>query len=278
MTYNQVKGSAEYIMSQTRLRPKIAIVLGTGLNGIVNEIENAVRIPYKNIPRWSATTNKYHECVLVIGTFDGVPVAVMNGRLHYYDGNSIADCAYPIATLKAMGVEKIFMSNCAGGINPDFKEGDMMLISDHIKFFDDSPLRGDDGEMFGRERFFSMEDAYDRYLCDKVSAKYNEETGFTLKKGVYAYMPGPQFETPAVIRALSVMGADAVGMSTVPEVIMAVACKMKVVAVSTISNMAAGVGKRALKLGEIEETNKKLFGDFEKLVHVAVKVMNDYCE
>ena len=273
LTYNQVKGSAEFIMAQTRVRPKIAIILGTGQSSIASEIEGAVRIPYKNIPRWNATTQKSHEGVLIIGTLNRVPVAVMSGRLHFYEGNSFAECAYPIAVLKALGIEKIIMTNAAGGINTEYKPGDFVMISDHIKFFDDSPLRGEDASIFGTGRFFDMSDTYSEYLRNRVAGEFTDETGIALKSGVYAFMPGPQFETPAEIRALRVLGADLVGMSTVPEVIMAVACNIKVLGISVVTNMAAGVLQRALTLSEVDDVCKAVDGDFKKLVRTAVRVL-----
>ena len=273
LTYNQVKGSAEFIMAQTRVRPKIAIILGTGQSSIASEIEGAVRIPYKNIPRWNATTQKSHEGVLIIGTLNRVPVAVMRGRLHFYEGNSFAECAYPIAVLKALGIEKIIMTNAAGGINTEYKPGDFVMISDHIKFFDDSPLRGEDASIFGTGRFFDMSDTYSEYLRNRVAGEFTDETGIALKSGVYAFMPGPQFETPAEIRALRVLGADLVGMSTVPEVIMAAACNIKVLGISVVTNMAAGVLQRALTLSEVDDVCKAVDGDFKKLVRTAVRVL-----
>ena len=273
LTYNQVKGSAEFIMAQTRVRPKIAIILGTGQSSIASEIEGAVRIPYKNIPRWNATTQKSHEGVLIIGTLNRVPVAVMSGRLHFYEGNSFAECAYPIAVLKALGIEKIIMTNAAGGINTEYKPGDFVMISDHIKFFDDSPLRGEDASIFGTGRLFDMSDTYSEYLRNRVAGEFTDETGIALKSGVYAFMPGPQFETPAEIRALRVLGADLVGMSTVPEVIMAAACNIKVLGISVVTNMAAGVLQRALTLSEVDDVCKAVDGDFKKLVRTAVRVL-----
>lgn len=273
LTYNQVKGSAEFIMAHTRVRPKIAIILGTGQSSIASEIEGAVRIPYKNIPRWNATTQKSHEGVLIIGTLNRVPVAVLSGRLHFYEGNSFAECAYPIAVLKALGIEKIIMTNAAGGINTEYKPGDFVMISDHIKFFDDSPLRGEDASIFGTGRFFDMSDTYSEYLRNRVAGEFTDETGIALKSGVYAFMPGPQFETPAEIRALRVLGADLVGMSTVPEVIMAAACNIKVLGISVVTNMAAGVLQRALTLSEVDDVCKAVDGDFKKLVRTAVRVL-----
>ncbi|MBP1570264.1 MAG: purine-nucleoside phosphorylase [Oscillospiraceae bacterium] len=275
MTYNQFKGSAEYILAQTRIRPKIAIILGSGLNPIASEIENAVRIPYKNIPRWNSTTNPDHEGVLIVGYLDKIPVAVMNGRLHQYEGNSMKECAYPIGVFKAMGIEKIIITNAAGGINTDYKNGDFVLISDHIKFFTEGPLTGEDASIIGESRFFDMTDTYCEYLRNRVAGAFESENGRKLHQGVYAYMPGPQFETPAEIRMLRVLGADVVGMSTVPEVIMAAACNMKILGISVVSNMAAGVENKKLSGADVTETCGSVKEDFKALLHTAVRIMEE---
>ena len=275
MTYNQIKGSAEYILAQTRVRPKIAIILGSGLNPISAEIENATRIPYKNIPRWNSTTNPDHEGVLIIGTLDKIPVAVMNGRLHQYEGNSMKECAFPVAVFKAMGIEKIIITNAAGGINTDYCNGDFVLISDHIKFFNEGPLTGEDASILGGSRFFDMSDTYSQYLRNRVAGAFEAEGGKKLQQGVYAYMPGPQFETPAEIRMLRTLGADVVGMSTVPEAIMAAACNMKVLGISVVSNMAAGVENKKLSGADVNETCASIKEDFKALIHTAVKVLEE---
>ena len=275
MTYNQVKGSAEYILAQTRVRPKIAVILGSGLNPIASEIENATRIPYKNIPRWNSTTNPDHEGVLIIGTLDKIPVAVMSGRLHQYEGNSMKECAYPVAVFKAMGIEKIIITNAAGGINTDYKNGDFVLISDHIKFFNEGPLTGEDASIFGGSRFFDMCDTYSEYLRNRVAGAFEAEGGKKLQQGVYAYMPGPQFETPAEIRMLRTLGADVVGMSTVPEAIMAAACNLKVLGISVVSNMAAGVENKKLSGEDVNETCASIKEDFKALIHTAVRVLEE---
>ena len=275
MTYNQVKGSAEYILAQTRIRPKIAVILGSGLNPIASDIENATRIPYKNIPRWNSTTNPDHEGVLIVGTLDKIPVAVMSGRLHQYEGNSMKECAYPIAVFKAMGIEKIIITNAAGGINTSYNAGDFVLITDHIKFFNDGPLTGEDASMFGTGRFFDMSDIYSEYLRNRVAGAFEAENGKALKQGVYAYMPGPQFETPAEIKMLRTLGADVVGMSTVPEVIMAAACGIKVLGISVVSNMAAGVLCQKLSVDDVNDTCASIKGDFKQLIHTAVRILEE---
>lgn len=275
MTYNQVKGSAEYIMAQTRIRPKVAIILGNGMNPVLNDMESVTRIPYKNIPRWNGTQMGNQEGTLIIGTLGKIPVAVMSGRLHYYDGNSMAECGYPVAVLKALGVTKIIITNISGAINEQYQPGDMVLIEDHIKFFNESPLRGEDAAMFGTGKFFDMSDTYSRDLRNRLKEAFKAETKIDLKSGVYAYMPGPQFETPAEIRMLRVLGADMVGMSTVPEAIMAAACHMKVLGISVMSNMAAGVLDQPLTDEECEKVFAKVQDNYGKLLRTAIEIVGE---
>ena len=180
-----------------------------------------------------------------------------------------------MAVLKAMGVEKIIVTNAAGGVNKEYNPGDFILISDHIKFSSDSPLRGEDATMFGTGRFFDMSDTYSEYLRNRVAGAFEDETGIALKSGVYAYMTGPQFETPAEIRMLRVLGADLVGMSTVPEAIMAAACNIRVLGISVVTNMAAGVLDRPLTTDEVNETCSAVAGNFKTLLHTAVRILEE---
>ena len=199
----------------------------------------------------------------------------MSGRLHQYEGNSMKECAYPVAVFKAMGIEKIIITNAAGGINTDYRNGDFVLISDHIKFFNEGPLTGEDASILGGNRFFDMSDTYSEYLRNRVVGAFEAEGGKKLQQGVYAYMPGPQFETPAEIRMLRTLGADVVGMSTVPEAIMAAACNIKVLGISVVSNMAAGVENKKLSGEDVNETCASIKEDFKALIHTAVKVLEE---
>lgn len=276
MTYNQIKGSAAYLLSQTGLRPKIGLILGSGLHPVTADLENAVKIPYKSIPRWRAASAPGHEGALYIGTMEGVPVAVMSGRLHYYEGNSVADCAYPVAVLKAMGIKKLIVTNAAGGVNTDYHPGEFVLIRDQIKFFDESPLRGEKAEDFGGEHFFDMSDTYTAKLREAVRTVWQKTSGETLAEGVYAFMSGPQFETPAEVRALRTLGADLVGMSTAPEAIMAAACGLELLGISVVTNMAAGVvAGKTLSGGEVNETGAAIADKFRGLLHAAVQTLSE---
>lgn len=271
MTYNQVKGSAEHIMSRTRMKPVVGIVCGNGLGKSI-ALENETRIPYKEIPRFVECTLG-EQGVLRIGTLDGVPVAVMEGRFHYYEGYSMSEVAYPVAVLRALGIRKLILTNIAGAINPEYRPGEIVILEDQIKFFDDSPLRGEDATMFGTARYPDMSAVYCPVMRSLITKVWKEAKGTDLRSGVYAFMPGPQFETPAEIRALGTMGADLVGMSTVPEAIMAKANGMYVLGVSIVSNPAAGVSATPLREKEIDEVVSGAIPDFRDIIRMSVGIM-----
>lgn len=231
--------AAEYISSKTDLCPKIAVVLGTGLGELADSLDNPVIIPYSEIPWFPKIDKNWHKCRAVIGTVSSVPVVFMQGRLHYYEGYSMQELVFPVHMLKAFGIETVILTNASGAVNTDFAPGDVVMIEDHIKLGLDSPLRGKNPEELG-ERFFDMTNSYDKGLM-RIAESCAEELQIPLSKGVYAYMAGPQFETPAEIRMLNIIGADLVGMSTVPEVIAAAHCGIRVLGLSGVSNMAAGI-------------------------------------
>ena len=230
--------AAEYVCSKTKYTPEIAVVLGTGLGELADSVENSAVIPYSEIPGFPKIGSNWHKCRMVIGELSGVPVVFMQGRIHYYEGYSMQELVFPIHMLKAMGVETIILTNASGAINIDYAPGDVVLINDHIKLCADSPLRGENPEELG-ERFFDMSNAYDKKLIE-LAESCAAELDLKLPQGVYAYMAGPQFETPAEIRMLKAVGADLVGMSTVPEVIAAAHCGVRILALSGVTNMAAG--------------------------------------
>lgn len=231
--------SAAYLRERIGMVPQVAIVLGSGLNDYTDQLEQAVEIPYGEIPHFPLPQNESHKGVLFAGTLQGKRVVLLAGRFHHYEGYSFEDCAYHVPVLKLLGVTTLIVTNAAGGINPSFQVGDLMLISDHIKLTSLSPVTGFENGLLG-PRFFDMSDAYSAQLR-KAARRASERAGILLREGVYAYMGGPQFETPAEIRALGMLGADAVGMSTVPEAIMAAYCGLALIGISCISNMAAGI-------------------------------------
>lgn len=235
----QFERSAAYLRERLPFVPEIALTLGSGLGGLADRVEDAVRIPYEEIPGFPRSTVSSHAGVLVAGTLSGRRVLALSGRFHYYEGYSMETVAYYVRVLKLLGVSKLVLTNAAGGVNESFRVGDLMLIADHIKLGAESPSRGMPGTVFG-ERFFDMSRAYSprlRALARECAARL----GVGLQEGVYFYMPGPEFETPAEIRAIRLLGGDAVGMSTVGEATAAAQCGMEVLGLSCITNLAAGM-------------------------------------
>lgn len=219
--------------------PKMALVLGSGLGYLADELENAVRIPYEDIPHFPLSTVASHAGFLAAGTLSGVPLFVLSGRSHYYEGYSFATVTFYVRVLQALGVKTLILTNAAGGVNTEFSVGDLMLITDHIKLCADSPARGPADERLGA-RFFDMTRTYTPRL-QEIARRTAEELSVPLREGVYFYMGGPQFETPAEVRMIRLLGGDAVGMSTVPEAIVAAQSGMELLGISCITNMAAGI-------------------------------------
>jgi purine-nucleoside phosphorylase len=266
---NQIQTSAEFIQSKLTSSPKIGLILGSGLGILAEEIENPVVIPYSDIPEFPVSTVEGHAGQLVIGQLAGKQVVAMQGRFHYYEGYSMEKVTFPVRVMKLIGVETIVVTNAAGGVNKDFEAGDLMLITDHINNFGDNPLIGANADSFG-VRFPDMSEAYTKSL-QEVARKVSNELGISLKEGVYAGNTGPSYETPAEVRMLRILGADAVGMSTVPEVIIARHAGMKVLGISCISNMAAGILDQPLTHDEVMETTEMVKANFLSLVKGIVK-------
>lgn len=270
--YSDYVESAEYIRSKIteagQKMPKLAIILGSGLGCYADTLEDPVTIPYKDIPHFPVSTVSYQKGELVCGLRGNVPVLAMNGRFHYYEGWEMWQTAYPIGVFKLLGIEKLIITNAAGGISTDYRPGDLVAITDHIKLSPDSPVRGANIPEFG-ERFFDMQDVYDKSMIALAKRKA-EELGFTIKEGVYGYMSGPQYETPAEIRMLGMLGATVVGMSTVAEVIFSAQCKLPVLCISCVSNMAAGITGAAITEEEVLETGKVVSERFTALVDALV--------
>lgn len=270
--YSDYVESAEFIRNKITAAglemPKLAIILGSGLGSYANRLESSVVIPYKEIPHFPVSTVSYQKGELVCGLRDGVPVLVMNGRFHYYEGWEMWQTAYPVGVFKLLGITKLIITNAAGGISPDYKPGDLVVVGDHIKLSPDSPVRGTNLPEFG-ERFFDMQNVYDKTMIALAKRKA-EELGFTLKDGVYGYMSGPQYETPAEIRMLGMLGATVVGMSTVAEVIFAAQCHLPVLCISCVSNMAAGITGAAITEEEVLVTGRLVSERFTKLVDALV--------
>ncbi|MDA3832387.1 MAG: purine-nucleoside phosphorylase [Spirochaetales bacterium] len=269
-TLEMIQDAAEYIQKKIAVTPGIGIILGSGLGVLGDEVEKAVRISYKDIPHFPRSTVEGHAGQLVVGLLEGVPVAVMQGRFHYYEGYQMDAVAFPVRVMKLLGIMDLLVTNAAGGCNPDFNAGDLMVITDHIKFIDNSPLRGPNVSEFG-PRFNELSNAYTKELQRKTF-QVGKELKIPLVSGVYALMAGPSFETPAEIRMLRLLGADAVGMSTVPEVITAAHAGMRILGISCITNMAAGILDKALNHEEVMETGARVSETFASLIRGVLAV------
>jgi purine-nucleoside phosphorylase len=260
-----------YIESKTSAKPEIGLILGSGLGVLADEIENPTVIPYGEIPHFPVSTVEGHKGQLVIGTLEGKTVVAMQGRFHYYEGHGLEAVTFPVRVMKAIGVEKIIVTNAAGGVNESYQAGDLMLIKDHINFTGQNPLIGPNDESMG-VRFPDMSAAYCPELRT-MAKSVAERHGITLQEGVYVGMLGPSYETPAEIRMLRILGGDAVGMSTVPEVIVARHSGIRVLGISCISNMAAGILPQPLSHDEVMETAEKVKSTFLTLVKAIIKEM-----
>ncbi len=250
--------AARTIAQRTGVRPRVAVVLGSGLGDFANELSGAAVIPYREIPNFPASTAIGHAGNLVVGNLENVPLAVMQGRAHYYEGNSFAQAAFPIRVLHRFGVKSVVLTNAAGGINPAYGRGALVLVRDHINLMGGSPLIGPNDERFG-PRFPDMTYAYDReYRALALEAA--KALNISLFEGVYAAMHGPSYETPAEIQMLARMGADLVGMSTVPEVLVARHMDVRVLAISCVTNMAAGLSGEIIHHEEVLETGRRVKG------------------
>lgn len=273
----EYRQAADFIQSKTGHRPEIALVLGSGLSALAEEIENADFINYRDIPHFPFSSVVGHAGRLVIGQLAGKTVLVMQGRTHFYEGYTIQHITFPIRVMRLLGVKSLLLTNAAGGVNPNFQAGNLMLITDHLNFVGmagQNPLRGPNLDDFG-PRFPSMTQPYNLELINlarQVAAEHN----LTLREGVYAFVAGPSFETPAEIRHLHTVGADAVGMSTVPEVVVANHCGLKVLGISSITNVAVhqfGSGKETTH-EEVLETGKIIVPQLITLLKGLLQRMN----
>lgn len=238
----KVTQAAQFIKSKYEKIPHLAVILGTGLGGLCDNFDIKLTIPFCDIPYFPISTAPEHKGNLIFAKCGEKDVLFMQGRIHYYEGYSMDEVAFPVRVMKCLGIENLIITNAAGAINENFRVGEPMLISDHIKFFNDTPLRGENICEFG-PRFNDMSDVYTKSYRD-IAKKIAKDEGIKLNEGVYSYMPGPCFETPAEIRMLRTLGADAVGMSTVPETICASHAGIKIIAISLLTNMAAGITEK----------------------------------
>lgn len=271
MEKNIIIEASQFIKNKTKDIPTIGLILGSGLGVLGDEIENSVTIPYGNIPHFPESTVAGHKGQLVIGDLEGKKVVAMQGRFHFYEGYTMEQVTFPVRVMKELGVESLIVTNAAGGINTEYTPGDLMLISDHINNMGTNPLIGPNNDELG-VRFPDMSSVYNKEYI-KMAEECANKLNLNLQKGVYVGNTGPTYETPAEIKMLRTLGGDAVGMSTVPEVIIAGHAGLKVLGISCISNMAAGILEQPLTHTEVIETTDKVQADFLKFVRKIIKTI-----
>jgi purine-nucleoside phosphorylase len=256
--------AAEFIESHITLRPRIAVVLGSGLGDFAERLDKPSVVPYRDIPDWPRSTAVGHAGKLVVGALDGLPVAALAGRVHLYEGYTAQQVVFGIRALSRLGVDSLVLTNAAGGINPVYQPGQLVLIADHINLLGQNPLTGPNDEALGT-RFPDMTEAYSKAYRE-IARAAGKEIGLDLAEGVYAAVPGPSYETPAEIRYLRSIGADLVGMSTVPETIAANHMGIKVLGISCVTNLAAGVTGQKLNHEEVLKVGRGIAGTMEGLL------------
>lgn len=261
---NKIKQAADFILEKSKYKPEIGLILGSGLGSLADSIENPEFYPYETLPNFPISTVEGHAGRLVIGMLNGKCVVAMQGRFHYYEGYAYSEVTFPVRVMKSIGVEKLIVTNAAGSVNTEYKPGDLMIITDHINFSGDNPLIGKNLEDFG-PRFPDMSTAYNPSLIEKAK-KVASDLNIDVKEGIYMMFTGPTYETPAEVRMARILGADAVGMSTAPEVIIANHSGMKVLGISCLTNMAAGILKQPLNHEEVMETSTLVRSKFISLM------------
>ena len=267
--YTKIREASDYIIKRSKIKPEIGLILGSGLGAIGDQIEEPDFLNYSEIPHFPVSTVEGHAGKLIIGTLEGKKVVAMQGRFHYYEGYSMEEVTFPVRVMKLLGVSKLIVTNAAGAVNENFTPGDLMLITDQLNLSGYNPLIGRNLEPFG-PRFPDLSNAYDKELRAIVK-KAAKDIQIELQEGVYACMSGPAYETPAEIRMLRILGGDAVGMSTAPEVIVASHSGIKVVGISCMTNMAAGIQEQPLTHEEVVETSSRVRETFIKLMKKIVR-------
>lgn len=266
----KLEESKKYIIEKIGSRkPVLGIVLGSGLGGLGDQVQDAVIIPYKDIPNFPVSTAPGHKSRLIIGSLEGKEVICMQGRFHFYEGYGMDEVVFPIQLMHMLGCDNLLLTNAAGCVNKNWKPGDLMIISDHIKICAESPMRGPNPAELG-VRFFDMGNTYNKDLR-ALAKKLAGQLGIDVREGVYQYFTGPQYETPAEVRFARSCGADAVGMSTVPEAIAASHMRMKTLGISCLTNMAAGILDQPLDENEVIETAQKVTKSFTALVRKIIQ-------
>jgi len=266
--YERAEHAARIIRSRTTETPRVAIVLGSGLGGFADDFDEPVGIPYEEIPGFARSTAEGHAGRLVIGKIDQVPLIAMQGRVHFYEGYSLEQVTFPIRAFKLLGIKTLILTNAAGGVNVQLTQGALMVLSDHVNLMGDNPLRGPNDSRFG-PRFPDLTSAYSPEL-QEIAVEEAKSLGLEIRRGIYAALAGPSYETPAEIHLLRGLGADAVGMSTVPEVIVARQMNMEVLGISCITNMAAGISDQPINHEEVMATGVRVRETFTQLLRRVV--------
>jgi purine-nucleoside phosphorylase len=270
--YERAEHATRIIRARTTVEPRIAVVLGSGLGGFADDFEELIAIPYEDIPGFVRSTAQGHAGRLVIGKVDGIPVLAMQGRVHYYEGYSLEEVTFPVRTFGLLGIKTLVLTNASGGINVQLSEGALMVISDHLNLMGVNPLRGPNDERFG-PRFPDMSAVYSPELQELV-VEEAKAIGIEVRRGIYGALSGPSYETPAEIHLLRNLGADAVGMSTVPEAIVARHMGLEVLGISCITNMAAGISDEPINHEDVMATGDRVRETFTELLRSVIGAIN----
>jgi len=270
--YERAEHATRIIRARTAVEPRIAVVLGSGLGGFADDFDEPVAIPYDEIPGFVRSTAQGHAGRMVIGKIDGIPVLAMQGRLHYYEGYSLEEVTFPVRTFGLLGIKTLVLTNASGGINVQLSEGALMVISDHLNLMGVNPLRGPNDERFG-PRFPDMSAVYSPELQELV-VEEAKAIGIEVRRGIYGALSGPSYETPAEIHLLRNLGADAVGMSTVPEAIVARHMGLEVLGISCITNMAAGISDEPINHEDVMATGDRVRETFTELLRRVIGAIN----
>lgn len=266
--FTRAERAAKFVLSKTKLRPRIGLVLGSGLGAFADDFDQSTRIPYKKIPHFPQSTAIGHAGNLVIGKVGGIPVAGMQGRVHFYEGYPMQEVAFPMRVFGRMGIRAVILTNAAGGINTRYQQGCLVVIRDHINLYGGNPCIGPNDERFG-QRFFDMTTAYHKPWANAALAE-GKRLGLNIDEGTYCIIGGPSYETAAEIRAMRALGADLAGMSTIPEVIAARHMGIQVLGISCVTNMAAGVLDQPINHEEVLETGERVKSQFVALLRAMI--------
>ena len=270
--YERAEHATRIIRTRISIEPRIAVVLGSGLGGFADDFEEAVSIPYEEIPGFKQSTAQGHAGRLVVGKVDSVPLLAMQGRVHYYEGYTLEEVTFPIRTFKLLGIKTVILTNAAGGINVQLQQGALMVLTDHLNLMGTNPLRGPNDERFG-PRFPDMSAVYSAELQELV-VEEAKAIGIEVRRGIYGALSGPSYETPAEIHLLRNLGADAVGMSTVPEAIVARHMGLEVLGISCITNMAAGISDEPINHEDVMATGDRVRETFTELLRRVIGAIN----